>query len=206
MSARLNLLPTALSRRLLMRRELRRFAAVCVVVAAGGMLLSLAQSRFYALTRARLDELERMTSPQRAQEIAAQAVADESRRIEDELAGISQLEQRDVPLTVLSVVGECCRTAGTAVLVDRFRMEEFVDASSSTAPRSTASPPEAAANLPVKRRRLQITGMALDDRGVAALVVQLRAHGMFRTVDLDSSQTIERGQRAIRQFQLRCTF
>lgn len=123
----------------------------------------------------------------------------QARRLQTEGAAIRgrveacrALEQTDVPLAILQVVGDCCHAASYKIELESLRMDE------STAVKAPAG------QRPEPRKQLLLTGTADNDARVSAFVSQLRASQAFHGVELEATQALTDQALSRRSFQIRC--
>jgi hypothetical protein len=199
---KMNLLPIAFRRRLLIVRTLRFWAAVWgVSVLAASIMCGLLWVELWGwrreLTHHQEDAAELQAMQAENQKLAAD-ISSISRRaaVVEDVHGIAQ------PLALLGVVSRSAKAADRQLQVQKMQVshieEKIVD--------PKARPGAAVAKDAPVRRRLEVSlsGVALDDVSVAKFVTSLRESGMFDTVELKSSLGVPLPHGEARKYAVLC--
>lgn len=185
MSRTLNLLTDRFRLRMLLRRRLRQWGAVCAVVGA----VSLGWTGWRVLDvralHAQLTDRQAVAAP-------LARMQGESRRIQKQLDVLNRrqsllalLEQGKLPYQVVAVISRSTRQCEGQVqvrelLLSRHQVEKPAAAAPSGRP--TAAKPET-----MERILLTLKGVAADNLAVARFVTALRESAAFEHVDLRSA-------------------
>ncbi len=192
MKYRVNLLPVASQRRFEHRRLGRFWTAIWLLSA--GLLLAghLVLVQLHRTAQRELDAAKASSAPIRRAEADIRRLQStleaERRNIELCLA----LEQTDVPLALLQVVGDSCRGLGTDIQLESLRVDEL----------TVAKAPEG--KEPVPRKQILLVGTADGDARVTSFVRALESSQAFQAVALEASQAQSEQVLSRRSFQIRC--
>jgi hypothetical protein len=188
--AHANLLPVAFRRRLLIHKRIRQWVPVWLIATTTAVVLAYCGQRSLDSQREQLARLEQQTEP-------LHALVRENEQLRarlDELAGrqslLAVLEPKLKPVQLLGLVSHCARQAEARVQLQNVALGPAPATAGIAAPpgsnRTTPSQPSGAPASP--RLRLDLTGIATDDLAIAEFVSALRERGLFRAVELRSSE------------------
>ncbi len=192
MKHRVNLLPVASQRRFEHWRQGRFWIAIWL--ASAGLL----SAGHFGLVRWQRTAIEALDTAQASAAPLRRAEADIRRlrsTLEAERRNIETcraLEQTDVPLALLQVVGDCCRGLGMDIQLESLRVDEV------------AVTPTATGQFPAPRKQMLLVGTADGDARVTSLVHELKASQVFHLVELEASQAQSEQAQSRRSFQIRC--
>jgi Fimbrial assembly protein (PilN) len=187
-----NLIPKSQQIRSEHWRQAKRWSAVWILsaslIAIGYVAVQYQQQSLLS----RIKTLEVITAPVRRAEDDVRRLTQirDSQRRSVETA--QALEQSDVALAILQVVGNCCSAIGDGVQIDSLRIDEVQQTKSPTG------------QVTIPKKQLLLVGSAEKDHFVTTLVSKLVESSAFSKVELESSQAVADQQASRRTFQVRC--
>lgn len=190
MTLQVNLLPVECMRIRERRRIGALWAAACMIVAVSLLIVQQTITLFIVQQKFELQTAQAIIAPIESslQQIAAQQQL--IHKCQQQLSLGLELEQADVPLSLIQVVSDCRGKLGDSILLDSFRMDE--SAGSSKSHQSA-------------RKMLTLSGSGENDDAVSTFVELLQASKAFGQVELQSSQAKSDLELSHRLFQIRCS-
>jgi Tfp pilus assembly protein PilN len=191
MTTRVNLLPNEFSRKRETRRQVTLLSAYCIMAVVLMLMAQQAINVSINQIGSRLEIAQTTVAhiENTNDEISRQQTAIAA--IKEKIIASERLEQADVPLALLQVVGDSCFEAGSSICLDSLRLEESV--TQSTNKSETES-----------KKSLSLAGSGGSDDAVSVFVALLQASNAFRQVELQSSQA-RNDQSSSRSFLIRCS-
>jgi hypothetical protein len=191
-----NLLPIAFRRQQVVRRRAIQWGViVCVVLATGGMWHWYERFESIALAQ-ELESLQRENAPAR---LMLKQLADMRKQLDElhqqELVA-QELEDQRNALSLLGVISDTAKATKGRVRVTKLDLKDF---QSMRVPDSANTGNGAATGL-------LVSGVSLDNPGVAELFDGLQDAGIFRRVELVESKERRDGEVALRDYVMRCEF
>lgn len=206
MKTHLNLLPWTIRRRTIIRRRLLAWAAVCVFSGVGMLVALLLVQADIRRSTTLLAEIDLQAEPVRRlvedrRKLGHRIdVADRRRALVDVL-GDSQH-----PLQILWVVSKSAHIKNGAIQIRSFEFDSYsvgirkgVSKQRGRAAREQDSDVSTA-------RKLNLSGIAIDDAALSRFVTGLREAGMFEAVELRSAGNIALASGPAREYSLECRF
>jgi Tfp pilus assembly protein PilN len=191
MTTRVNLLPNEFSRKRERRRQVTLLSAYCIMAV---VLMLMAQQAINVsinqinsrleIAQATVAHIENTNDEMSRQQAAITA-------IKEIVFASEELEQADVPLALLQVVGDSRFEAGSSICLDSLRLDE-----------SISQPTNKSKNE--SKQSLSLAGSGESDDAVSVFVAMLQASNAFRQVELQSSQA-QNDQSSNRSFLIRCS-
>jgi Tfp pilus assembly protein PilN len=194
MRTMVNLLPMSIRRRQMARKRIMQWMVVASCVMLAGWVLHLFELREQTALAQQLEVLQREHQP--TQTMLKQLVKMRQRLelLREQEAIARELEMQRNPLTVLGAVSKTAGSTKGRLRLTELELTDFQGASAAgSSSASTAS-------------SLALTGEALDNPAVAELLDGLQDSGLFGRVELLMMKEREDGQRALRDYQVRCAF
>jgi Tfp pilus assembly protein PilN len=191
MTPRMNLVPKAFQRKLLVRKRIRQWfppcaVALCISVAAVGEVGY--RLRTLSVEAANLDaRLQPMNEMSRkADEVAARLkslVGHES--VLHEIAGVQR------PISLLAVISQSAGQSNSRLQIRKLTVQQASTEAAAKEPATTST-------------EITIHGVAVDDADVAAFVQSLKSSQSFSTVELKSTTSTVVADVAVRQYDVSC--
>ena len=206
MNPHLNLLPFSLRRSSQRGRLLRRTVLLCGTTLLCCGSFGLMEHRRLEEIRSAADGLDRECAAVREAADDNHAIQGEIQAIEQRLGRWEQLEQADLPLSVLGLISAATNRSSAELQLDRIRVERIE--STPNAPGSTPAGGPAASTPSAESvdTRIELSGTAASDASVGEYVNSLRALEVFSIVELVSTQRVQLSSLEARGFQIRCAF
>ena len=205
MKQHLNLLPWSYRRRCLARRRLLQWSLVWgIILAATGALLGTKYRSYQTAARAREAAIERCLPLNHLMAESARLRRDIGQlRARGALA--AQFEHEQPMLTLLDIARRSVQRCDGRLVVRQLAFQR-VEPQQPTAAASAQAPPpqQASPATSAPCATVVFKGDAVDNLAVATFGVGLRDAGMFRKVELKSSQGIPSGRGRIRSYLLEC--
>ena len=204
MTPRMNLVPKAFQRKLLVRKRMRQWFTPCAMalmlslVAIGEIGYRLRNlSVEAAALEARLKPMNELSKDN--DRIAAQLkslVGHES--VLNEIVGVQR------PISLLAVISRSAAESNSRLQIRKLTVQQ---SASGTAAAKSSKPPEGgtpATAADTTATEITITGIALDDSDVAAFVQSLKTSRVFTAVELKSTTGTLVTDVAVRQYDVCC--
>lgn len=190
MKRHLNLLPWTFQRRMLVRRRLGQWSAVCVVstMLLGGVWLWEARAR--DLEQSAIDNLERRASPILGMMQRNQKIEQRLKLLEGGQSLLGELEPEQLSYHLLAAVSKSASQCSGRIQVQQFTLERTQQAKDSVKDAAKAPPKEGAAQKEPETEevcKVTIKGIGTDNLAVAQFVAALRESSLFQKVELKSA-------------------
>ena len=212
MKTHFNLLPFTLQRSRQRSRWLRR-----AVLLWGTTLLCCGS--YGLIQNGRLEQVRASANSLDRECTAVRTAAKKNRAMQDEIAALQrrldhwkQLEQADLPLSVVGLVGTATQRHIAQLQLDRLRIEDLgtpsspSSSSSPAAPRTGPGPAAGSPDVDAVSTRIELSGTAVTDAAVGDYVNTLRSMELFSVVELVSTQGVQVDTGQAREFRIRCAF
>ncbi|MEZ6134985.1 MAG: hypothetical protein R3C53_08765 [Pirellulaceae bacterium] len=187
-----NLLPVKRQLAFLHCRQARLWGTAWATIA---LILAIIYGIYAAEQKRQLLELElaeASIAPIRQAELTLMQIEAETQALQKLAVNARAVQEMDMPLAVLQAVGGACQDLGPDFQIDSLRMDEFTE------------PARAAGQQPRPRKQVLVIGSAAADYMLTAYIGRLNASGVFRKIELESSQAAAEHQAEKRSFQIRC--
>jgi hypothetical protein len=192
----INLLPMSYRRQQIVRKRVVQWTSVvCAVLFVGWSWHQFEYREALALSQ-QLESLEREYRPHKTMFAQLVSMRQNLEELQQQEAVASKLEYQRNALTVLGVISETAEATKGRVRVTKVEVVGFQNAQEDVQP--------AVGDMPTSG--LVVSGVSLDNPGVAELVDGLKEAGIFSTVELLSSKERAAGEASMQDYAVRCTF
>lgn len=199
----INILPPKTQLKIHFRSSLRRYAFIWGV--AGACALGCAGFQIVDLRRTyvKLAELDLHCEPLYALKREIQVNQKAAIELRTESDGLKRLQPADRAVDLLAILSGVSRNDPGKLQIQRLTFQT----PKSLGENKPAPKRGAAATLPAtESTALNLQGIAEDDTSLARFVAELRAVGVFDSVELKSSSQVAAAGRNMRQYQLECRY
>lgn len=207
MKTHLNLLPLPFRRRLVIRSELIRWGAACVMALVISAVWCLDAHRSSRLKQAQLDQLTTQAAPLRSLATDNICLAGQLNVSHRRHVLLQSLEGVHPPLQLLGIVSQSADNDQGSVQVRSFaltpRVAQQPKKSKATGRRNKAT---ATSNVSEVSGQLSLQGVALNDGALTDFIDRLRRKSFFTSVDLRSSSTVQLSLGSARHYSVECRF
>jgi hypothetical protein len=203
MSSSMNLLPTTYRRRLLVGRRVRQWCVVWGAAAAVSGVAAGIEGKSWIDIRSEFADLQERNQPlvemQRlSHDLESRIAALEGREsILNDLTGVEQ------PLGLIAVVSNSASQADSKLQVTSLTIQHLAPTetrgASQPSGKQDQKPPARTASV-----EITILGVALDDVAVARFVQALSGTGLFLSVELKSTLSVNHARGPARQYDILC--
>jgi hypothetical protein len=198
MKSHINILPLQFRKKLLVRQIVPCWACVWLGVTVVAAIVcwnanaSLADARTaFAIIDGRAEPLRQIV--QRNQKATdSLKVADQRQLLVD------CLQAADKPLQLVGLISSTANTKDGSIQIQSFQLTQGQ-------PTDSASPVATHGNAPL-RMKLGLQGYAVDDLALSRFVSQLRATGVFESVELQTSSNVQLAAGSARQYVVECQY
>jgi hypothetical protein len=195
MKRHLNLLPLAIQKQQMFRALCGTWLRICLVC----MALSGAHygyiSHLHRQSDQRLQAMENEVQPLMAMDTSNQKLTAENALIQKRLQEFQRLEQATTPMSLLGLIGKCFAASERPIRLDSLRIDVANAVAAATVAKNALVAP---------RISIMMMGTAAEDAPISAVMMRLRATGVFESVDLEGSQATSQEEQQRRSFQIRC--
>lgn len=195
MRTMINLLPHSFRRQQLVRQRVVQWTTiVCVVLVTGWTWHAYRRLENVALAQ-QLESLQREHSPARVMLKDLEKMRRQLDDLHQQESVAKELEYQRNALTLLGVLSETTKATKGRVRVTKLELNDFQNM------RATTTQTENGALT-----GLVVSGVSLDNPGVAELFEGLQDSGIFSHVELVVSKERRDGEVALRDYEMRCEF
>jgi len=207
MKTHLNLLPLSFQRRLVVRRDLIQWGSVCFMGLVIGTICCVDAHHTAEQQQRQLDRLTSRAVPLRRLGEENQRLAERLNQAHDRHLLLQSLEGVHPPLQIMGVVSRSAHNDIGSVQVRSFILTPGESDRPRMSPGNTRRSVSSSTNKPpANAGRLFLQGTALDDNALTGFVNGLRGEGLFKSVELRSSSTLQLSFGDARQYSVECRF
>ena len=200
----INILPPQTQLKIHFRSSLRRYSFIWGIAGACALVSAVVQIIHLRQTYARLAELNLRCEPLYALNREIQENQQTVTELRTESDALKRLQPADHALDLLAILSGATRTEPGGLQIQQLAFH---------APQGQGENKPAAlqrgiaaATPTTESHTLNLQGIAKDDTSLARFVADLRAVGVFDSVELKSSSQVATADRNVRQYQLECRF
>lgn len=199
MKSHLNILPLQFRRKLLIRQIVPCWACVWVGVALLATVVCWKADGSLSAARAELEIVDARAEPLRQIVQRNQKTSDSLTVADQRQLLVDCLKAADKPLQLVGLISATANTADGSIQIQNFQLTQGETKLTGPSRNSTED------NGP-RRMKLGLQGYAVDDQALSRFVSQLRATGVFESVELQTSSNVQLVAGSVRQYIVECQF
>ena len=198
MKSHLNILPLKFRKKLLTRQIVPYWACVWVGVVVAVAVACWKEDASLAMARTAFEAVDVRAEPLRQIVQRNQQTSDSLKIADQRQLLVDCLRAADKPLQLVGLVSTTANTSDGSIQLHSFRLTQGERPLSGTSADSTQSK--------TPQMKLGLQGYAVDDLALSRFVSQLRATGVFETVELQTSSNVQLAAGNARQYVVECQF
>jgi hypothetical protein len=199
MKSHINILPLQFRKKLLVRQIVPSWACVWGGVAVMAAIICWNADATLADAQAAFAIVDVRAEPLR-QIVQRNQQATEDLKVADQRQLLADcLNAADKPLQLVGLISSTANTNDGSIQIQSFQLTQGEQ------PTKSASAATAENNAP-HRMKLGLQGYAVDDLALSRFVSQLRATGVFESVELQTSSNVQLAAGSARQYVVECQF
>jgi len=199
MKSHINILPLQFRKKLLVRQIVPYWASVWVGVAVVAAIVCWKADASLAEAQAEFAIIDVQAEPLR-EIVQRNQKATENLKVADQRQLLVDcLKAADKPLQLVGLISSTANTNDGSIQIQSFQLTQGEQ------PTNVASP-GTAENDAQRRMKLGLQGYAVDDLALSRFVSQLRATGVFESVELQTSSNVQLAAGNARQYVVECQY